>query len=132
MGGVETIARVLNRAGVGYFIIHCSGNMGAVFERDGLCRSRAGWVHLQMMIRQWAMTTIGDFSVVRSVILSFFALATKGFFGIFRSLIVFCLNIDRIGGVGWGEVCPGHGWHHIHMIMSTMYLNISLLYLLLC
>lgn len=39
-------------------------------------------------------------------------------------------RLDRIGGVV-GEVCPGHGWHHIHMIMSTMYLNISLLSIIL-
>jgi hypothetical protein len=59
----------------------------------------------------------------------FFALALKGFLA-YSGACFWFFWLDRIGGVV-GEVCPGHGWHHIHMIMSTMYLNISLLSIIL-
>lgn len=91
---VETIAHVLTGP-VLVFIIHCSGwIMGARSLSGMVMQVEAGWVHLQMMIRQWAMTTIGDLSVVRSVYFSLCS-CSKGFFGIFRSLL-FCLIVSVV------------------------------------
>lgn len=91
---VETIAHVLTEP-VLVFIIHCSGwIMGARSLSGMVMQVEAGWVHLQMMIRQWAMTTIGDLSVVRSVYFSLCS-CSEGFFGIFRSLL-FCLIVSVV------------------------------------
>lgn len=106
------------------------------FERDGSCKVEgglAGWVHLQMMIRQWAMTTIWRLKC-RSAAFTFSSSSScslKGFLAYSGACCVFLLDHRIWSGGVVGEVCPGHGWHHIHMIMSTMYLNISLLSIIL-
>lgn len=139
---METIAHVLklSRCWSSFFIIDSLFNLVGLwarcFERDGSCKVEgglAGWVHLQMMIRQWAMTTIGRLKC-RSAAFTFSSSCScslKGFLAYSGACCVFCLIIVSGLVVLWEEVCPGHGWHHIHMIMSTMYLNISLLSIIL-